>query len=54
MAPAGPEDQRREIARHHAVQRRTWLDSPRYALEVDYKTYARQLRRDMAQGQAGI
>lgn len=54
MAPAGPEDQRREIARHHAVQRRTWLDSPRYALEVDYKTYARQLRRDMARGQAGI
>ena len=53
MAPASPEDQRHEIRRHHDIQRRTWLDSPRYALEVDYRSYARQMTRDMARGRAG-
>lgn len=43
----------REIAAHHAYQRRTYLDAPRYQLEVDYALYSRQMRQDMARGQAG-
>jgi hypothetical protein len=44
---------RTEIERHHERQRRTYLDSDRYALEVDFKTYAKQMREDMQAGQAG-
>lgn len=43
-----------EIAQHHERQRRTYLDSDRYALEVDFKTYAGQMRGDIAGGQAGL
>ena len=42
-----------EIERHHERQRRTYLDSDRYALEVDFKTYAKQMREDMQAGRAG-
>jgi hypothetical protein len=45
---------RREIERHRARQRRTYVDSARYALEVDFKTYATQLNRDMRTGRAGV
>lgn len=43
----------REIIAHRDYQRRTYLDAPRYALEVDYKTYTRQMLADMKAGQAG-
>jgi len=36
----------REIARHLEHQRRTYLNSARYTLEVDFGTYAKQLRAD--------
>lgn len=44
----------REIALHHERQRSTYLDSARYALEVDFKTYARQLNGDLRRGQGGV
>lgn len=40
-----------EIARHHRHQRR-YLGSARYALEVDFRDYAKQLRGDMARRRA--
>jgi dimethylaniline monooxygenase (N-oxide forming) len=43
----------REIDAHLDRQRRTFLDSDRYVLEVDYKLYAGQLRGDLAAGRAG-
>lgn len=43
----------REIGDHAAAVRRRYLDSPRYALEVDARAYARQLVRDMRHGAAG-
>ena len=42
---------RAEIGRHAERQRKTYLDSHRYALEVDFKGYAKQMRADM---QAGV
>ncbi|ASM74921.1 MULTISPECIES: flavin-containing monooxygenase [Roseobacteraceae] len=42
-----------EIERHQQVQRKTYLDSKRYVLEVDFKTFSGQMRRDMAAGKAG-
>ena len=42
-----------EIDQHHERQRKTYLDSDRYALEVDFKTYAKQMREDMQAGRAG-
>ncbi len=43
----------REVEAHLRRRRETWLDSPRYALEVDYRHYAGQLRADMRRGAAG-
>lgn len=43
----------REIARHRRYVEKTFLNSERYKLEVDYKTYARDLRKDMKRGVAG-
>ena len=43
-----------EIAAHRDRQRRTYLDSDRYVLEVDFKRYTGQMRQDMAKGEAGI
>lgn len=42
----------REIDAHIERQRRTYLNSERYLLEVDYKLHAGQLRGDMAAGTA--
>ena len=42
-----------EITAHKAYQRKTYLDAPRYVLEVDYKTYTAQMTADMAAGVAG-
>lgn len=39
--------QRIEIAAHRKRQRETYLDSDRYALEVDARIYSRQLKADM-------
>ena len=36
-----------EIDAHHARQRRTYVGSERYALEVDARSYTRELSRDM-------
>jgi dimethylaniline monooxygenase (N-oxide forming) len=41
-----------EIARHHQHQAKQYLGSARYTLEVDFREYAKQLRADMARGQA--
>lgn len=43
----------REVEDHLRRRRKTWLDSPRYALEVDFRHYAGQLRADMQRGGAG-
>ncbi|MGR3321567.1 MAG: flavin-containing monooxygenase [Pseudooceanicola sp.] len=42
-----------EVEAHRDYQRRVYLDSDRYVLEVDFRTYAGQMRRDMQAGQAG-
>jgi dimethylaniline monooxygenase (N-oxide forming) len=42
-----------EIARHHRAVRRLFLDSARYTLQVDFRTYVRQMQRDVARGVAG-
>lgn len=44
----------REIDAHADRQKRTYLDSDRYLLEVDYKLYAGQMRGDLAAGTAGV
>lgn len=43
----------REIAAHHARKQRTYLNSARYTLEVDFKSYSGALRKDMANARAG-
>jgi dimethylaniline monooxygenase (N-oxide forming) len=43
----------REVDKHLAYQRRTYLDADRYRLEVDFKTYARQMRGDMRRSMVG-
>ncbi len=53
MALPGSDEARREIERHRERHRRTYLGSARYALEVDFKTYAAQMSRDMRTGRAG-
>lgn len=45
--------QRREIDAHRARQRRTYLDTARYQLEVDYGLYTKQMKADMAARAAG-
>jgi dimethylaniline monooxygenase (N-oxide forming) len=41
-----------EIARHHRHQARRYLGSARYALEVDFRDYAKQLRGDIQRKKA--
>lgn len=41
---------RKEVDAHQARQRRTYLDSERYVLEVDYRTYAAEMAGDMRAG----
>ncbi|HEX5513371.1 MAG TPA: NAD(P)-binding domain-containing protein [Gammaproteobacteria bacterium] len=43
-----------EIARHQAAIRKQFVNSPRYLLEVDFKTYAGELRKDMGEKRAGL
>lgn len=42
-----------EIHRHQSTLKRRYVNTPRYALEVDFRDYAGRLRRDMATGFAG-
>lgn len=49
-----PAEMQKEIAAHQIRKRKTFLDSARYALEVDYKSYARSLADDIQHGIAGI
>jgi hypothetical protein len=53
MALADAHTRAREIDAHVETQRRTWLDTPRYALEVDYATVVQQMRRDIGAGRSG-
>jgi dimethylaniline monooxygenase (N-oxide forming) len=46
--------QRSEIADHQKRQRETYLDSDRYALEVDFRIYSRQLKADVHVGKAAF
>ncbi|MEX2629708.1 MAG: NAD(P)-binding domain-containing protein [Tistlia sp.] len=50
-----PDDEvrRQEVEAHLERQRRTYLDSARYRLEVDYRHYARQMSNDLQKGVAG-
>ncbi len=42
-----------EIDHHHAELTRRYVNSARYTLEVDFRSYARQLAKDCAQGLGG-
>ena len=53
VALPGPELMHQEIDRHRRRQRRRYVGSARYALEVDFREYAAQLRGDMRRGRAG-
>jgi hypothetical protein len=48
------DDMAREVARHHERKQRTWLNSARYTLEVDARSYTTALRKDMARARAGV
>lgn len=54
MTLPSADDMAREIRSHHEQKQRTWLNSARYTLEVDFKGYAGALRRDMKRRQAGL
>ncbi len=54
MTLPSADDMAREIRSHHEQKQRTWLNSARYTLEVDFKSYAGALRRDMKRRQAGL
>ncbi|MGL4556267.1 MAG: flavin-containing monooxygenase [Afipia sp.] len=43
-----------EVRSHHEKKQRTWLNSARYTLEVDFRSYAGALRNDMERNQAGL
>jgi hypothetical protein len=43
-----------EIAQHREVQLKTYLDSKRYVLEVDSKSYSSQIRCDILAHKAGV
>ncbi len=48
------DDMAREVAQHHERKQRTWLNSARYTLEVDARSYTAALRKDMARARAGV
>ena len=52
MRPAAAATMTREIARHVQAVRRRYVGSPRYVLEVDARSYVKQLVRDMERGEA--
>lgn len=54
MALPSATDMAREVRSHHERKQRTWLNSARYTLEVDFKSYSGALRKDMERGQAGV
>jgi dimethylaniline monooxygenase (N-oxide forming) len=54
MRPPTERTVSREIERHVASVKRRYVGSARYALEVDARSYARQLLRDMHRGEAGV
>lgn len=43
-----------EVKAHHERKKRTWLNSARYTLEVDFKSYSGALRKDMERSRAGV
>jgi len=43
----------REITRHREAVRKQFVNSPRYAPEVEFKTYAGQMGWDTKRGRAG-
>lgn len=53
MALPDSETRLREIAEHRDRQRKTYLDSPRYTLEVDFALYSKQMKTDITTGKAG-
>lgn len=54
MALPSATDMAREVRSHHEHKQRTWLNSARYTLEVDFESYAGALRKDMERNQAGL
>ena len=53
MALPDAASRKHEVEAHLRRRRDTWLDSPRYTLEVDYRHYVKQLHMDMRHGLAG-
>ena len=53
MALPDRDTRQQEIAAHRERQRKTYLDSPRYTLEVDYALYSKQMKNDITTGTAG-
>ena len=49
-----PAEMAQEVRRHHEKKQQTWLNSARYTLEVDSKSYTNALRKDMERNQAGL
>lgn len=47
------DDMTREVKHHHERKQRTWLNSARYTLEVDARSYTAALRKDIARRRAG-
>jgi dimethylaniline monooxygenase (N-oxide forming) len=45
---------RREVETHIEHQRKSYVDSARYVLEVDYRHYSKQMHSDLRRGQAGL
>ncbi len=43
-----------EVEAHLKEQKKTFLDSVRYVLEVDYRTCSTQMKQDLRNGAAGI
>lgn len=48
-----PSVRKQEVDAHRRMQQQTYLDSKRYILEVDYRTYAQQMHADIRTGHAG-
>ncbi len=53
MALPDTDAQREEVRAHRDEQAKTYLDSARYVLEVDFRTYVGQMRKDMTSAQSG-
>ena len=54
MALPAAAEMHAEAGAHAAERRRQWLDAPRYALEVDFRSYAGKMQADMKAGAAGV